>query len=1716
MILSSAASTKEIEVIKRKIDDCLAVLLPRQLSAITPPAQMQPVYFLNSLNRQLLVFLKSYLTTVKYYLFKRVGLQWQMLIFGLLSSFSASGQYSNSWINFNQSYFKVQVAKDGIHRLTSTDLQNANFPVNTVDPRLIKLYHRGREQAIFVQGESDAVFNPTDFIEFYGQKNDGTLDKNLYKPSTLQPHSFYNLYSDTTAYFLTYSLIPPAGKRMSSFSEVNVTAIPKENFHSQQRLVVAVNSYSAGASQNGEIYYTYFDQGEGWMGTPLQQNQTIDYVIDLVNNSAPTGGLPKLELQLIGRDNIPHSAEILIGANSGSLRSIATNDFFGFETPLITSTLNWSDVGADGKITVRLKAAFAGTNRFQFSVGYIKLSFPQNFNAAGLTEKVFRLTSTSPKSYIELDNAPSTVRLWDITDGDNVSAIGTRVETSALSAVVSNTSSPRILLASNIIRTPSIKPISFRSINPAQPNFLIISNRALMKPALGYSNVVQAYAAFRASEAGGKYDTLSVSVDQLYDQFNYGETSPLGIYEFMRFMVNNGNPKFLFIIGKGRDVYSFSGYQRSSAPTNEFKDLVPSAGIPASDMAFTAGLGGTTFEPKVATGRLPASTPAQVAAYLNKIIETEAAPLAADWKKQGLHLSGGIQAFELPLFRSYVDGFKAVAEGNYWGGNIATIGKRDSNPVQLINVSDQVNKGTNLITFFGHSSPGTIDVDIGFVSDPVLGYNNPGKYPVFLINGCNAGAFFLNGTIFGEDWILAANKGARNFIAHASLGYSNTLQAYSDLFYKVGFGDSTFIQRGIGEVQQEVGKRYLNAHGNNVISVSQIQQMVLLGDPAVKLFGTAKPDYSIDNSSLSLVSLDGAPVTSLSPFFGVKIVRKNLGATGSEAVPIRIIRTFADNTSKTYDSIFANVLNQDTIIFKLLREPNGSGLNQLTAVIDPFGTIKEINKQNNTATLNALIPSNGTKNLFPFPFSIVNKQTLNLVFQSTDPTSGQRDFQIQLDTSSTFSSAFLKSQVVSGKVVAKLNVSLLANDSTVYFWRTKLDKPKANESVDWTTSSFTFIRNAPEGWGQLKFPQLIDNETPRLLKDSQLRKLSYLETFTPFSVTTFGNTNSQPVTNVSLKISNVEFNIGTQGQPCRNNTINLVAFNKNTAVPYAGIPFGFQDARTCGREPQLINSFLLNELETTLNDDLATYVDAIQQSDSVLIFSIGNPGYSSWSANVKSKLGNFGISAAQINLLLDGEPVIILGKKGAAVGSARVFRAAGTPITNQILTVSKTMTGRFSSGSVKSAVIGPAKNWIQFINQVTRVEPSDEFGFSVFGRSLDGVETLLLDNVKGNLDLSFINAQAFPFLRIEMKMQDEVNLTAVQLRKWIVQYETVAEGVTVYTGSLVGKTAQEGQAFSNSYGFVNISEKTFPGQLNVRVDVLNKTSGANSTSTLLIDPPKPGDTTKFSVAVDTKAKVGANDISVFVNPKILPEQYYDNNIVSLLDFLTVVRDATPPSLKVTFDGRVLRNKDFVSKNPQIVINLQDENPFLFKTDTLGVSIFLKHPCNTASCPLLPIFFKRSDLKWSPATASTPFQIKFNPSNLASGEYSLRVEGVDASGNKSGAKPYEVDFQVNDTTTLSLQAVFPNPSAASFFFNFELKGNIVPDDFQLQIYSLDGRLLRDFGKDNIQFFHIGFNEIRWDALDASGNSLPSGIYLYRIRIAANGNTYPSQGRLVLSR
>src|SRR5690606_22671124 len=151
-------------------------------------------------------------------------------------------------------------------------------------------------------------------------------------------------------------------------------------------------------------------------------------------------------------------------------------------------------------------------------------------------------------------------------------------------------------------------------------------------------------------------------------------------------------------------------------------------GYPYSDNLYAVGLDRDSFShQEMAVGRIPAKTPEEVGYYLGKVIEKDALGVSEDWQKSIVHLSGGRSASELERYYNYLNGFKAMAEDIYLGGGVTTIRKTSREVMETINISEEVNKGVSLVTFFGHSAPSVTDIDIGFASAADMGYDHKGK-----------------------------------------------------------------------------------------------------------------------------------------------------------------------------------------------------------------------------------------------------------------------------------------------------------------------------------------------------------------------------------------------------------------------------------------------------------------------------------------------------------------------------------------------------------------------------------------------------------------------------------------------------------------------------------------------------------------------------------------------------------------------------------------------------------------------------------------------------------------------------------------------------------------------------------------------------------------------------------------------------------------------------
>ena len=963
----------------------------------------------------------------------------------------------NEWINYQQTYLKIPVVQPGIYRITSAELQRAGLPTATVDPTTIQLFHRGVEQAIYVAGESDKRLDPADFLEFYGLGNDGTPDSTLYKPATAQPHTYYSLFSDTTAYFLTWRSGVPAGaaksgKRMTAYTDTDTTGLMPEPYHWQEERRVFTETYPGYATGiPPKIEYGHYEAGEGYTGVVQQKDEFYNLPF-VLSDAVRTGPGPQIDVLLAGRAYATHRVECWAGASPDTRRRIDTVRFSVYDNARIRQHAAWADVGMNGRLLLSTVSRGDGPGPDRYSVSYVRLRYPQKITVDNQPVQTYELApNEAGRSRVDISPVSVDTRFWDITNPAAPIRVGfTTGPDGSARFVVRGTDQARTLLRTNQPKpVAAIQLVTFINWSHRRPTYLIVSHEALMQPAVGTANAIQAYATYRASAAGGGHDTLTATMQQLFDQFSYGERHPLAIRRWADYLLRQSSgspnrPRFLLLLGRSR---STPGVRRN--PKQTTLDLVMSYGFPGSDVIFTAGLNGfPTDVPALMTGRVNAGTSQEVVDYLNKVREYESGSADALWRKNLLHLSGGSTPTEAGQFRRLVDGYRDQVVAASLGARVTTLAKQTDNPVEQLNVAKPVNEGVGLMTFFGHSGLDITDLDIGFCSNDALGYRNTGKYPFLLINGCAIGNFFFGRPTLTADWVLTPNRGAIAALAHSHLGYATYLNEYSSTFYNL-LSDSTSLNKPIGYLQQETIRRVL-ARTPDGQALANCQEMVLQGDPAIRLFPFETPDYAVTTGGLTVWEADGRALTTGSDSVRIRVVVQNSGQYRRGQLPVQVRRSVDGRVSGVFNLTLPRaVAYRDTLTLTVPNERHAEGPNQFEVTINPNGTIPETNRANNSASIELPVAGQRPVLIYPPPMGTVQTRSVRLVAESFTP--GSRTYALELDTTSRFDSPALVKQAILTDGAITYAARLAGSARTQFFWRVR-----AVRDTGWSTAAFWF------------------------------------------------------------------------------------------------------------------------------------------------------------------------------------------------------------------------------------------------------------------------------------------------------------------------------------------------------------------------------------------------------------------------------------------------------------------------------------------------------------------------------------------------------------------------------------------------------------------------------------------------------------------------------------
>lgn len=858
--------------------------------------------------------------------------------------------FANNWIGYGKAYVKIGISENGLYHLAFTALPK---DFNVTHPELLQLWHKGREVAIISVEKTG--------LTFYAQKNDGATDSLLYRPAKSRMNPYYSLFSDESAYFLTVAEKP--GKRAMSVNQMPDAKLPVTNAHEQTDITTFFSDYSLSTAKplRAHFFNSFYEKGASKTGLSTAGAKRVYYPVNLSDPSEWPAGIVTVKVLLHGRSNNDRAINVYAGKDEQSLRlaaSVANANFVGSEC---TFQLNPSDldVSGEGILAIDTKSSAA---KDSYSLSYYQLTYPQK--SVGSAGKVLNLyPTTNPWTQLSVPGLKAGSQALDITDPD---------EPVILQGTGPSLMVPRkkgvplrmiICGAAQEIPAGKVKPVPVQPLAAEKYNYIIITHKGLL-------GVSKEYAAYRTSKAGGGYQALVVDVADLYNQFNYGEPSPVAIKRFISFYLSKRDQKDnnIFLIGKSITY--------SERMVRELPDEVPTVGFPGSDLLLVDGLDGVPENiPAVPIGRLAAFTETQVRDYLQKVKEYEDLD-GKDlmWRKNVLHVNGGKSTEEVSTMKNMLAGLAPIAAEGSLGANVKAFAKPQGilEPIE-VDITPEINAGVGLISYLGHGSTVRMDYNFGYITEPGRQYDVNSKYALMYFNGCSAGNVFSDRQSYSPqpeasrmplslDWLLAPGRGAIAVLANSFESYLSVSGNYLRQLYIQFFQQHPGMS--IGQIQVEVAKAILK-NNTDPSDVANVHQTILQGDPALRIFALDKPDYAIHpDEGIRLAAPEGETLGSAKSL-KIQVFIENKGRYDSkDTLDVDLLIHFTGGKTEHLTRTIPGIRYAETVLFEGIRA--GADLTRIEVTLDPQRLSLDGNYANHYSELIVHWPQAGAHPYYPF------------------------------------------------------------------------------------------------------------------------------------------------------------------------------------------------------------------------------------------------------------------------------------------------------------------------------------------------------------------------------------------------------------------------------------------------------------------------------------------------------------------------------------------------------------------------------------------------------------------------------------------------------------------------------------------------------------------------------------------------------------------------------
>lgn len=766
---------------------------------------------------------------------------------------------SNSVMSSGQLY-KICLNTTGIHKITYNDLLAMGMNVSSINPQHIRIYGTGNgalpasnngfryddlfENAIYIEGEQDGVFNENDFILFYG------LSPHTWSYNATEKRFDHTIhgYSDANCYFITAD--HGQGKRLQTQAS---------NIAAPTHTVTTFNDYLYHEKDSLSLIHT----GSEWFGETFDIQTEHNFSFSLPG--VVTGSLVRLKTSVAARSFNASSFNVTANGNASTiLISAVPTSYTSDYARAASDTLSFAAGAATVNVNVKYNKP---TNNSLGWLNFLQLNYTRqlSLNVPQMNFRSAETTGTGFVSEFVLSNANASVRIWDVTHPFEPKYQEYTLAGSQLRFVMpTDTLKTFVAYNGTGFHTPQfVGLVPNQNLHGlGQYEFIIVSHPSFVSEA-------QRLALAHFNNSG--LSSVVVSTEQIYNEFSSGVRDATAIRDFVKMFYDRAQnasemPKYLLLFGDGSyDNKNRTADNTAFIPTYQSANsLQPTASYVTDDYfgLFDAGEGqNSDGSIDIGIGRFPVKTIEEARAAVNKsiIYLTKQNILESQSGTTCSPFGGGISNYDdwrnvICFIADDEDGNLHVSQAEHLSGIVDTTDRRYNIDkiyydayLQQTNaggqrypevndaITSRVEKGALIINYTGHGGEEGWGHERVLTVPMINDFKNTYNLPVFVTATCEFSRFDdPKRTSAGELVFLNPMGGGVALLSTTRLAFANTNFSLNKSFYNYALTKINNEYPSLGDLM----KLSKNAIGN----ISSIRNFVLLGDPALKM---VYPEYNV-------------------------------------------------------------------------------------------------------------------------------------------------------------------------------------------------------------------------------------------------------------------------------------------------------------------------------------------------------------------------------------------------------------------------------------------------------------------------------------------------------------------------------------------------------------------------------------------------------------------------------------------------------------------------------------------------------------------------------------------------------------------------------------------------------------------------------------------------------------------------------------------------------